>query len=103
MVIQNIVEQHAEEAAFLWTVRSRSVTAPHYSLESLTKLDERIEAHLDGLRLAGAAGWTQCQAHLENAEDGSVFPLSVLAFEAADHQQMLAALTAGSISIQTRR
>lgn len=103
MTIQNIVEQHAAEAAFLWTTRSRAATAPHYSLKTLATLDDRVEAHLDGLRIAGKAGWSLCEASLEHPEDGGVFPLAVLAFEAADRQQMLVALTAGSISANTKR
>jgi hypothetical protein len=55
MIIAEIVSQHAEEAAFLWLLRSNAVGAPHYSLKDLAKLDGRVEAHLDGLRVAGSA------------------------------------------------
>ena len=56
MIIDEIVSQHAEEAALLWLPRSNAVSAPHYSLKDLAKLDGRVEAHLDGLRVAGEAG-----------------------------------------------
>ena len=79
MVIHDVVAQHAEEAAFLWTTRERAVGVPHYSLKSLAALDERVDAHLDGLRIAGEAGWTLCRANLENADASVVFPLAVLA------------------------
>lgn len=55
-IIIDIVSQHAEEAAFLWLLRDRAVYAPHYSLADLSELDDRVEAHLDGLRIAGDAG-----------------------------------------------
>ena len=51
-VIKAIIEQHAEEAAFLWTTRDRAVHSPNYSLKDLSGLEERVEAHLDGLRVA---------------------------------------------------
>jgi hypothetical protein len=56
-VIPTIIEQHAEEAAFLWLLRDAAVRAPHYSLKNLADLDNRVEAHLDGLRIAGLEGW----------------------------------------------
>ena len=102
-MITDVVSQYAEEAAFLWTTRDRAVTAPHYSLKSLTTLDGRIEAHLDGLRIAGDAGWMLCRANLENAGPGEIFSLAVLAFGAGDRQRMLDVLTAGAVSLETQR
>jgi len=52
-VIESIVEQHAEEATFLWILRDAAAQAPHYSLKDLADIDERVEAHIDGLRVAG--------------------------------------------------
>ena len=43
--IPAVVEQHAEEAAFLWILREGAVHAPHYALKDLRKLDLRVEAH----------------------------------------------------------
>ena len=59
-IIQVIVDQHAEEAAFLWLLRNAAVGAPHYNLQDLANLDERVEAHIDGLRIAGTPGWETC-------------------------------------------
>jgi len=59
-IIESIVSQHAEEAAFLWLLRDLAVAAPHYSLQDLADLDERVEAHIDGLRVAGDPGWVFC-------------------------------------------
>lgn len=47
-----LLQRFAEEAAFLWLKRDHAVRAPHYSLGDIVKLDERVEAHLDGLRVA---------------------------------------------------
>jgi len=47
-VIESTVEQHAEEAAFLWLLRDAAVQAPHYSLKDMADMDERVEAHMVG-------------------------------------------------------
>jgi uncharacterized protein (TIGR02270 family) len=47
-------------------------------------LDNRIEAHLDGLRIAGGAGWDVARKELEKGEPGEVFAAAVLAFESGD-------------------
>ena len=84
-VIQTIVDQHAEEAAFLWLLRDQAADAPHYDRQDLARLEERVEAHLDGLRVAGEAGRQTVQAMLEaNPEPGELFAASVLALEAGD-------------------
>ncbi|HUF57746.1 MAG TPA: HEAT repeat domain-containing protein, partial [Thermohalobaculum sp.] len=79
-VIEHIVEQHAEELAFQWLIRDEAVDAPHYTREHLGRLDERIEAHLDGLRVAGDDGWRIALAALEaHPEPGEVFAAGALA------------------------
>ena len=80
MILTEIVSQHAEEAAFLWLLRSNATRQPHYALKDLAKLDDRVEAHLDGLRVAGEGGWDLCKAALGNEENGEVFAASVMAF-----------------------
>lgn len=81
MVIPDIIFRHATEAAFLWLLRDMAVKQPHYSLKDLAKLDDRLEAHLDGLRIAGDAGWEICKEELLLNEPGEVFTAAVLAFE----------------------
>ena len=48
-VIPDIISQHFEEAAFLWLLRSNAIHQPHHTLKDLAKLDDQVEAHLDGL------------------------------------------------------
>ena len=84
-IIPHIVEQHAEEAAFLWLLRAAAVKAPHYDLKDLARLDERVEAHIDGLRVAGEPGWEIALAELErHGEAGELFAAGVLALESGD-------------------
>ncbi len=83
MILENIVSQHAEESAFLWLLRDEAVVAPHYNLDDLIHLESRIDAHLDGLRVAGAAGWKQCLDQLGLQEKGEVFSAAFMALDSA--------------------
>ena len=87
MVNQVVVDQHAEEAAFLWTQRGEAVVSPQYKLRHLARLDERVEAHLDGLRVAGSAGWNTALAQVEGGP-GEVFAASSIAFETGNPEQV---------------
>ncbi|MFO1126857.1 MAG: TIGR02270 family protein [Rhodospirillales bacterium] len=86
--MDSIVTQHAEEAAFLWLLRNRAVGSPHYRPEHLARLDNRIEAHVDGLRVAGEAGWELACAELQHEEAGEVFAAGVLALESRDRARI---------------
>lgn len=102
MVNTPVVSRHAEEAAFLWTLRNRAVTEPHYTLKDLAALDERVEAHLDALKIAGDTGWQLSSENLVNDGPGEMFAVAVVAFSAGDRARMLAALNAGTASAKTR-
>ena len=87
-VIQSIVSQFAEEASFLWLLRDAAVRAPPYTLRDLARLDERIDAHLDGLLVAGGAGWQVCVDELSWSEPGEVFAAAAIAFSSDDVARM---------------
>lgn len=95
-IIPAIIEQHAEEAAFLWMQRDAAVSDPHYSLKDLAHLDERVEAHIDGLRIAADPGWEICVAALDEPDAGSVFAAAVLAFESGESQRIKMVIELGS-------
>ncbi|MEA3457145.1 MAG: TIGR02270 family protein [Candidatus Thermoplasmatota archaeon] len=102
-VIESIVEQHAEEAAFLWILRDAAVQAPHYSLNDLADLDERVEAHIDGLRIAEDVGWSICADALAQEEPGEVFAAAILAFESGQDQRIKMVLEAGARDLELSR
>ena len=92
-----VVSIHAEDAAFLWLLRDRAAVAANYSLQNLADLDERIEAHLDGLRVAGPRGWQLAERQLEKGEAGEVFEATALSASADDGRlQRVVALAEGS-------
>jgi uncharacterized protein (TIGR02270 family) len=84
--IEEIIDQHAEEAALCWLWRDRAVTQPHYWLSDLAHLDARLVAHLDGLQIANDLGWAKCLAECAWREPGEFFVASVLAMEAANQR-----------------
>ncbi len=88
LINSEVVARHADEAPFLWLLRDRAVAAPHYSLMDLAKLDERVEAHLDGLRVAGDYGWRLCERALALEEPGEIFTAGVLALESNDSKRL---------------
>jgi uncharacterized protein (TIGR02270 family) len=83
-VLDTFVAEHADEASFLWLQRGSAVHAPNYGPTQFADLDERLEAHIDGLRVAGEAGWTLAEAALDNEGPEDFFPAAVLAIEATD-------------------
>jgi uncharacterized protein (TIGR02270 family) len=97
-IIPSIVAQHTEESAFLWLQRDRAVRSTHFLLSDLTRLDDRVEAHLDGLRIAGEEGWEVALEVLGPADAGEVFALAVLAFEQGEEAKIQDILSLGTAS-----
>ncbi|AZD67790.1 TIGR02270 family protein [Pseudomonas chlororaphis subsp. aurantiaca] len=96
--IVNMIDQHAEEAAFLAGLRDYAVRAPHYDLQHLTTLDNRIEAHLDGLRIAGLPGLDAVLQQLGPHAQGEVFAATVPVFETGS----IAAMATLAEQVRTR-
>lgn len=80
----DLFEEHALNASFLWQLRDAAARDPGYDLASLSELDERVEAHVDGLRLAGDQGYAVAIGALDEGEGGEVFLVTLLAVERAD-------------------
>ncbi|MEP7306569.1 MAG: TIGR02270 family protein [Acidobacteriota bacterium] len=97
-VIDEILSQHAEEASNLWSLHQHAVRAGRCALKDLRRLDDRIEAHVDGLRIAGEAGWKMCQRQLTDDDSGGAFTATVLALEARDPERISALLAVGEAS-----
>ncbi|MEZ4294189.1 MAG: hypothetical protein R3B70_04365 [Polyangiaceae bacterium] len=68
MHFPRIIERHADEAAFLWGRRERAARSPVFDLPSLAAMDQRLDANLEGLVIAGPAGLEACLEGLRRAE-----------------------------------
>lgn len=82
-VLPEIIRQHAEQAAFLWMVYDRALLYPDENPEMddlrIGRLLERLEAHLDGLRVAGAEGLAIAEERLKDyPEAGELFVVRML-------------------------
>jgi uncharacterized protein (TIGR02270 family) len=97
-IIADIVEEHADEAAFLFQIRAVAATASHYDGARMHELDQRIEAHLDGLRVAADEGLAIAAAALDEDEPGTAFTLAVLAAERGDAEAFASALALAEAS-----
>ena len=93
MVNLEVVTQHAEDAAFLWFSRDRAVRAPHYRLKDLARLDERVEANVDGLRVAKETGWKLAAEATKQEAPGELFAAGALAFESRNQERIDSVIT----------
>lgn len=92
-----IAERHAQEVDFLWSMRDRVAKSVAHDLDALARWDERLDAHLDGLRLAGEDGWKAALGALERkaGEDkgwGPAFAAAWMAVELGDFERFAAVL-----------
>jgi uncharacterized protein (TIGR02270 family) len=101
--VSDVVSQHAEGATFLWRLRLDSANQPHFKLLDIAHLDHRVEAHIDGLRVAGEEGWQLARKEMAWKQAGEVFAAAVLAFESADHRKIDEVLRVGSVTPELAR
>ncbi|NUT79893.1 TIGR02270 family protein [Pseudomonas brassicacearum] len=98
-----ILDQHTEEVSFLAALRDYAVRAPHYDLDQIGTLDNRLDAHLDGLRIAGTTGLETLLAQLGPHAVGEMFASVVLAFETADAKVLSRLSTHLRSALETER
>jgi uncharacterized protein (TIGR02270 family) len=80
-VIEEVVLQHAEEAAFLVELRDHRARSPMAGLASLGQIDARLDAHAEALRVAGEVDWEIARPAWASRSPGECFAGLRLAFE----------------------
>jgi uncharacterized protein (TIGR02270 family) len=101
--VPTVVGQYADIAAVLWLRRDRAVHQPHYTLADLTKVDDQLEAHLDGLRIAADLGWQVAEEGLRWKEPGEVFTAGVLAWQSGEASRTKIVLACAGESAECAR
>jgi uncharacterized protein (TIGR02270 family) len=86
--IWQVVDQHAEEVVFLWSLRNLAVHQSNYTVSDVEKLDRRVDAHIDGLRIAADYYRDTWRRASTGREPGEVFASAVLAYESVDADRM---------------
>ena len=88
MIISGIIAQHAEEAADLWLLRDACAHDPQFRVRDLRRLDERVEAHVDALRIAGEGASEVVNEILPAKKAAQVFALSLWTFAVGTRSPM---------------
>ena len=90
-ILKDIVRQHAEQAAFLWAIYDDALLNPddpaneNMDEERIARVLEQLEAHIDGLRVAGRPGLAIAEErYAEFPEAGELFVLRMLQPGAAE-------------------
>jgi uncharacterized protein (TIGR02270 family) len=92
--LQSILEEHFEELGMLWELRQDALRDPAYVLDDVVELEERIEAHTDGLILGGDKSRPILEQGLDGDERSAVFSAAYVLLRLND--QALADLVMGA-------
>ncbi len=88
-IIQPLVMRHAEDAAFYWMQRDANATSPLIRFDRLRHFDRLLNAHLDGLRVAGEPGWDIALKNLIRwRTNGETFTAYVLMLESGNAEKL---------------
>ena len=77
LIVEFVVRDHAEAAAFQWAQRDTLADEDPPDTEAIADVDTRLVANLDGLAIAGAAAWPALITAFEDfPEKGELFALT---------------------------
>ncbi|PLP58053.1 hypothetical protein CYK37_17770 [Mesorhizobium loti] len=103
-IVPVIVRQHAEQAAFFWAQRDTLMMENPPDVGVIAGIDRRLEANLDGLRIAGAMAWPLIVAiHEDFPEKGELFLFCWMAIEQADKERIAQVVELGKTSTDDAR
>ncbi len=97
--IAAIVDQHVEDAAFLWFRRRLEIDGPFLDDTEIGRIDLRLDANLDGLMASGEAGWRKAlDRFADYPEAGELFVIAWLAFRHGEKDAVEVAIEAARAS-----
>jgi len=88
MNVPLVLLQHAISTASLFVQRSHLSKEAQVALRHLERIDNRLAGNVDGLRVAGDAGWKVCLSQLENLGPGELCASGTLAIESKDPKRI---------------
>ncbi|WP_028877413.1 TIGR02270 family protein [Teredinibacter turnerae] len=100
---RKVLEQHVEDAAFLWVLRSAAVDQPHYLTSDIEALEQRLNANLDGIVASLQRSWPLCCEATSFEEGGEAFVLAVTAFRSLEFEKIKFAVDFGVSNPNTFR
>jgi hypothetical protein len=84
-VIAPLVRRHVEDASFYWAQHDASAYSPRLSLSGLARFSDLLDAHLEGVLVAGSAGWAPTLDALERwKQPGEAFVCTYAALHRGD-------------------
>jgi uncharacterized protein (TIGR02270 family) len=92
ITVPAVIDQHIDDASFLWLRRQGLVKARYTFLSDLQQHDLRIQANLIGLSCAGESGWKQCDRGLRTGDAGDYFVAAAVAFKSGDNDRRIASV-----------
>lgn len=98
---RDIFEQYVTDISFLWVLRSLGVKQPHYSMDDVADLEQRIDANLDGLMNSLDLAWELCLEALEFEQPGEVFTAAMIAFRSHDIDKIKTVVSVGLSNDET--
>ncbi|MDX8516647.1 HEAT repeat domain-containing protein [Mesorhizobium dulcispinae] len=95
-IVAEVVRQHVEQAAFFWAQRDTLMMADPPDMVAVAGIDKRLEANLDGIRIAGSDAWSFIFAAYEDfPQKGELFVFAWAACEQADPKRIAEAVEMG--------
>jgi uncharacterized protein (TIGR02270 family) len=76
-MIKGVIEQHIQEAAALHALRTTLVSSSLLRLHQLLRFDERLDAQVDALSIAGKSALHLCEAELDMPSAGAAFVATI--------------------------
>ena len=88
-IIPNLIRRHTEDAAFYWLQHDTSAYSPRLDLDGLERFSYLLAAHLEGIEVAGDAGWQPSLAALQKwKQTGEAFVCAYTALQNNDPAQL---------------
>ncbi len=94
-IFDHLLEQHVNEAAYLWSQRAYAINEVHQPHFFIRKLELRIARHLNGLMVAPGYSWDIARQAAQAGDSGELFVLAYLAFQSGDSHKIEEVLSLG--------